>query len=285
MTKGWTLIGIAVVAGLIGINLTFFTVDQTERAIVVQLGKPVRVVEKPGLHFRLPFVQQVIFFERRILTYDAAPAEILTEDKKNLVVDNYAKWKIVNPLRFYQTVRNVSGAQTRLDDIIYSEIRVELGVHSLNQILSEEREQIMRNVTAKTDTVAEAYGIKVVDVRIKRADLPAQNEQAVYGRMNAERERQAKKYRSEGQEEAQKIRSTADKERAIIFAQAYRQAQEIKGKGDAESIRTYAQAFERNPEFFEFTRTLEAYKRALKDETTLVLTPDNQFLNYLQGVK
>jgi membrane protease subunit HflC len=285
MTKGWTLIGIAIVVGLIAVNLTFFTVDQTERAIVVQLGKPVRVVENPGLHFRLPFVQQVIFFERRILTYDAAPAEILTEDKKNLVVDNYTKWKIINPLRFYQTVRNVSGAQTRLDDIIYSEIRVELGLHSLSQILSETREQIMRNVTVKSDKVAEAYGIKVVDVRIKRADLPAQNEQAVYGRMNAERERQAKRYRSEGQEEAQKIRSSADKERAIILAQAYRQAQEIKGKGDAEAIRIYAQAFERNAEFFEFMRTLEAYKTALKEETTLVLTPDNQFLNLLQGVK
>ena len=285
MTKGWTLVGIAIVVGLIAVNLTFFTVDQTERAIVVQLGKPVRVVEKPGLHFRLPFVQQVIYFERRILTYDAAPAEILTEDKKNLVVDNYARWKIVNPLRFYQTVRNVNGAQTRLDDIIYSEIRVQLGVHSLNQILSEAREQIMSNVTEKSAAVAEAYGIKVVDVRIKRADLPAQNEQAVFGRMNAERERQAKKYRSEGQEEAQKVRSASDKERAIILAQAYRQAQEIKGKGDAEAIRIYAQAFERNTEFFEFMRTLEAYKKALKDETTLVLTPDNQFLNLLQGVK
>jgi membrane protease subunit HflC len=285
MTKGWTLTGIVVVVGLIFINLTFFTVDQTERAIVVQLGKPVQVVDNPGLHFKLPFVQQVIFFEKRILTYDAAPAEILTEDKKNLVVDNYTKWKIINPLRFYQTVRNISGAQTRLDDIVYSEIRVQLGVHSLSEILSETREQIMRNVTEKTDNVAEAYGIQVVDVRIKRADLPAQNEQAVFGRMNAERERQAKRYRSEGQEESQKIRSTADKERAIILAQAYRQAQEIKGKGDAEAIRTYAEAFERNPEFYEFRRTLEAYKKALKDETTLVLTPDNQFLNYLQGVK
>jgi modulator of FtsH protease HflC len=285
MKKGWTLIGIVVVLGLILMNLTFFTVDQTERAIVVQLGRPVRLVDDPGLHFKLPLVQEVIFFEKRILTYDAAPAEVLTEDKKNLVVDNYVKWRIINPLRFYQTVRNVSGAQTRLDDIVYSEIRVQLGVHSLSEILSETRGKIMRNVSEKSDKVAEAYGIQVVDVRIKRADLPAQNEQAVFGRMNAERERQAKRYRSEGQEEAQKVRSTADKERAIILALAYRQAQEIKGKGDAQSIRTYAQAFQQNPEFYEFMRTLDAYKKALRTETTFVLTPDNQFLNYLEGVK
>jgi len=285
MRKGWTLIGILVVAVLILVNLAFFTVDQTEQAIVVQLGKPVNVITEPGLHFKLPFIQEVIFFEKRLLVYDAAPAEILTQDKKNLVVDNYSKWKIIDPLRCYQTVRNIRGAQSRLDDIVYSQLRVELGVHTLSEILSKTRAELMRDVTVQSDKAARAYGIKVVDVRIKRADLPPENERAVFGRMRAERERQAKKYRSEGQEESQKIKSAADKERAIILAQAYRQAQEIKGKGDAESIRIYAQAFKQDPEFYKFTRTLDAYKKSLKEDISLVLTPSNPFLEYLKGTE
>ena len=285
MKRGWTFIGIIVVLVLIAINMAFFTVDQTQQALVVQLGKPVGGIKEPGLHFRIPIVQEVIYFEKRLLIYDAAPAEILTEDKKNLVVDNYSEWKIIDPLKFYQTVRDVSGAQARLDDIVYSKLRVQLGLHSLLEILSATRAQLMETVTKKSDEAARDYGIQVVDVRIKRADLPPENERAVFGRMKAERERQAKKYRSEGQEEAQKLRSTADKERAIILAEAYRQAQEIKGKGEADAIRIYAQAFEKDPEFYQFMRTMDAYKASLKGGTTMVLTPDSEFLEYLNGVK
>lgn len=285
MKRGWTFIGIIVVLVLIAINMAFFTVDQTQQALVVQLGKPVGGIKEPGLHFRIPLVQEVIYFEKRLLLYDANPAEILTEDKKNLVVDNYSEWKIVDPLKFYQTVRDVSGAQARLDDIVYSKLRVQLGLHSLLEILSATRAQLMDTVTQKSDEAARDYGIQVVDVRIKRADLPPENERAVFGRMQAERERQAKKYRSEGQEEAQKLRSTADKERAIILAEAYKQAQEIKGKGEADAIRIYAQAFEKDPEFYRFIRTMDAYKESLKGETTMVLTPDSEFLEYLKGVK
>lgn len=284
MRRIFTLIGIVVVVILILINMTFFTVRQDQQAIVLQLGKPMKVIQEPGLNVRIPIIQEVLYFEKKLLMYDAAPAEILTEDKKNLVVDNYSEWKIIDPLRFYQTVQNISGAQSRVDDIVYSELRVELGVHTLLEILSETREQLMRSVTEKSDKASREYGIQIVDVRIKRADLPAENERAVYGRMQAERERQAKKYRSEGQEEAQKIRSVADKDRAIILAEAYRQAQEIKGKGDAQAIRIYADAFQKDPEFFRFMRSMEAYQKSLAEDATLVLTPDNEFLNYLEGI-
>ncbi len=282
MNRTTGILAVAVVVALIAVNLSTFIVDQTQQALLVQLGKPVEGVRGPGLHFKIPFLQQVIFFEKRILEYDAAPAEILTEDKKNLVVDNYSKWRIVDPLKFYQTVRTVPGGVSRLDDIIYSELRVELGVHTLTDILSKTRARIMANVTERSDKVARDYGIEVVDVRIKRADLPVENERAVFGRMSAERERQAKKYRSEGMEEAQKIRSTADKEKAVILADAYRQSQEIKGKGDAESIKIFAEAFEQNPEFYAFQRSLEAYKNGLKDDSTLVLGTDSPFFKYMR---
>ncbi len=284
MKRGITIAGIMIVAALILVNMTFFVVDQTEQALVVQLGKPVRVIIKPGLNFRIPFLQEVTNFEKRILEYDAAPAEILTQDKKNLSVDNYSKWKITDPLLFYQTVRNIAGAQSRIDDIVYSQLRVELGIHSLLEILSETRADIMSKVTKHCNEAAKAYGIEILDVRIKRADLPTENERAVFGRMRAEREQQAKKYRSEGQEEAQKIRSEADKERTIILAEAYREAQESKGKGDAEAIRIYAEAFKQDPQFYAFSRTLEAYRSALKSDATLVMTPDSEFLSLLKGL-
>ena len=283
MKRLLTLIGIIIVGGLILLNLVFFTVRQDQQAIVLQLGKPVKVIKEPGLNARLPFIQEVLYFEKKLLLYDAAPAEILTQDKKNLVVDNYSEWKIIDPLKFYQTVQNISGAQSRVDDIVYSELRVELGVHSLLEILSGGRARLMASITEKSDKSAREYGIEVVDVRIKRADLPTENEKAVYGRMAAERERQAMKYRSEGQEEAQKIRSIADRDRAIILAEAYRQAQELKGKGDAEAIRIYADAFQKDPEFYRFTRSLEAYEKSMKNGATLVLTPENEFLDYLQN--
>ena len=285
MNRALTLIGIVVVVAFIVVNLVFFTVEQAEQAIVVQLGKPVKEITEPGLNVKIPFLQEVTYFEKRILEYDAVPAEILTRDKKNLVVDNYTKWKIINPLRFYQTVRNIPGAQSRVDDIVYSQLRVELGVHTLLEILSGTRADIMQNVTTHADEAAKAYGISIVDVQIKRADLPTENERAVFGRMKAERERQAMLYRSEGQEEAHKIRSVADKERAIILAEAYRQAQEIKGAGDGEALRVYAEAFSQDPDFYVFSRTLDAYRKAMVGDATLVLTSDNDFLSLIEGVR
>ncbi len=267
---------------LVGVLQSFYTVFQTEKAIVLQLGKPVGDPVGPGLHFKLPFMQNVIFFDSRILEYDAEPAEILTSDKKTLVVDNYSKWRIVNPLQFYRTVRTIPGAQARLDDIIYSQLRVTLGRHTLTEIVSSKREFIMQQVTKNSSKVISEYGIEVVDVRIKRTDLPTENERAIYGRMRAERERQAKQYRSEGQEESTKIRSDADRQRTVILAEAKRKAEELRGAGDAQATAVYAKALEQSPEFYAFKRSLDAYEQSFEQNTKTVLTPDNPFLKYMR---
>ncbi len=258
-----------------------FTLDEKEQAIITQLGKYVRTVTEPGLNFKVPFLQSVHKFEDRILEYDAAAAKIITSDKKHLLIDNYARWKIVDPLKLYQTVRNEFGANSRLDDIVFSEIREELARHTLTEVVSVNRQQIMDKVAEQCDQKARDYGIQVIDVRIKRADLPAEVAHSVYNRMKAERERIAKKYRSEGDEEAVKIKATTDKEKTILLAESYRQAEKLKGEGDAEAIKIYAQAFEKDPEFYSFVRTLEAYERSLGEGTTIVLPSDSELFQYL----
>ena len=272
---------ILVIIVLIGMRTVLFTVDETEQAIIVQLGKYVRTVQEPGLHFKIPLVQTVIHFENRILEYDAAAAKVITADKKHLVVDNYARWKIIDPLKFYETVRNEFGGQARLDDIVFSEIREELARHTLTEIISLQREAIMDTVGKRCDEKAREYGIQVIDVKIKRADLPEEVTHSVYARMKAERERIAKKYRSEGEEESVKIKAQADKERTVLLADSYRRAQELKGKGDAEAIKIYAQALEEDPEFYSFLRTLEVYRKALTGGTTMVLSSDSELFQYL----
>lgn len=277
------IVGLLIV---VGVMQSFYTVFQTEKALVLQLGKPVSDEPVgPGLHFKLPFMQNVIYFDSRILEYDAEPAEILTSDKKNLVVDNYSKWRIVNPLKFYRTVRTIPRAQERIDDVTRSQLREALGRHTLTEIVSGKREAIMNMVTKNSSRLITEFGIEVIDVRIKRTDLPAENERAIYGRMRAERERQAKQYRSEGQEESAKIRSKADRDRAVILAQAKRQAQEIRGQGDAKSTSVYASALSQAPDFYEFQRSLDAYQRSLTSGTKILMTPDNPFLKYLQRVE
>ena len=258
-----------------------FTVDETEQAIITQLGKYVRTVTEPGLHFKVPLLQNVNKFEDRILEYDAAAAPIITSDKKHLVIDNYARWRIVDPLKLYQTVRDESGGQARLDDIVFSEIREEVARHTLTEIVSVNREAIMEKVHKQCDDKAREYGIEVIDVRIKRADLPGEVARSVYARMQAERQRIAKKYRSEGEEEAVKIRASTDKVKAILLAESYRQAEILKGQGDAEALKIYAEAFEQDPEFFAFVRTLEAYQKSLRHNTTVVLPSDSEFFQYL----
>ena len=194
----WWVVGLCVL--LVIASRAFYTVSETEQVVVTQLGRPVRLVKTPGLHLKVPFLQQLTFFEDRLLDYDAAPAPVITRDKKNLLVDNYAKWQISDPLKFLQTVQDEAGAQARLDDIIYSKVREQLGLHDLVEVIASKRDPIMRAVTAGSHEASIAYGIAVIDVRIKRADLPPENAQAVYGRMRTEREREAKRYRSEGQE-------------------------------------------------------------------------------------
>ncbi len=262
-----------------------FTVGMKEQAVITQMGRPIRVVVEPGLHFKTPFVQQVAKFSNQLLDYDAAAAEIITSDKKNLLVDNYAKWKIIDALLFLQTVRDYSGAQARLDDIIYSELRVELGRHELHEIISTKRDPIMETVKEASDKKAAAYGIKINDVRIKRADMPPEIANSIYNRMRAERQRIAKEYRSIGKEEAMKIRASTDKDRVILLAVAYKNEQTIKGTGEAEATRIYAEAFQKNPEFYEFLRSLEAYKKTLGNNSIMMLSPDSDFLKIFSSAE
>ena len=280
MKKG-TLLIILIVVILFLANLSLFIVDETKQAIVLQFGKPIRAIKEPGLNWKVPFIQNVVFFEDRLLVYDATPTEIITKDKKTLIVDNYARWKIVDPLKFLQTVKDLNGAQARLDDIIYSELRVDLGLFDMSEIVSEKREGIMKRVTEISDEKANTYGIQIVDVRIKRVDLPPENEKYIFDRMRAERERIAKQYRAEGQEESAKIIAETEREKTVILAEAYKTAQNLKGEGEAEAIKIYAESFNQDPEFYKFYRTLEAYRKTFKDKTTVLLSTDSDFLKYL----
>ncbi len=274
---------ILLVLALIVIALITFVVDETKQAVVIQMGKPVRTIFKSGLHMKIPWpIQTIQTFEKRILDYDSAPTEILTKDKKNLVLDNYAKWRIVDPLKFFVTVHDENGAQARLDDIIYSELRVALGLHDLEEIVTSRRGELMAMVTASSGDKALEYGIEIVDVRIKRADLPEQNERSVYERMRAERKRIANRYRSEGEEEAIKIRAVTDSLKVVIMADAYRQSQIIKGHAEAKAIEIYAKAYGRDESFYEFYRTLEAYKKIIDSNTVVVLPPDTELLKYFK---
>jgi len=280
-----TIIPIAIIAVLIVFNMSVFTIDETQQSVVLQFQRIVKEIQDPGLHFKIPFIQSVDVFEKRLLEYDSAPREIITQDKKTLVVDNYARWKIINPTRFYETVRNESGGQARLDDIIYSDLRNELGKFTLQEIVRDKREEIMKAVTTLSDEKCRQYGIEIVDVRIKRADLPEQNEKPVYERMRAERKRQANLYRSEGEEESLKIKAETDKEKTIIISEAYKTAEQIRGEGDAQALTIYANAYNQDAEFFQFMRTLEAYSKTLKNQTTLVLPPDSDFLKYIKSIR
>ena len=282
--KSNLILGIILVLGLlITLGLSpFFVVDLTETAIVVALGKPVRTITEPGLKFKIPFYHQVTFFDKRFLDYDAPARDVITSDKKSMVIDNFAKWRIVDPLKVYQAFQTQRGALQRLDDIVYSELRVELGRHELAEIVSANRALIMKRVSDRSNKKASVYGLEVLDVRIKRADLPEQNEKAIFARMQAERERQAKQYRAEGEEEAQKIRSEAEKDKEIILAKAYKTSQELKGAGEARAYKIYADAYKQDPKFFEFIRTMEAYKKTFAKDTTMVLTPDSEFLKFLK---
>ncbi len=265
----------------------FFTVNEIQYAIVFQFGKSQKVITEPGLYFKIPFIQNVNYFDSRILEYDAAPKPVVTQDKKTLIVDNFARWKIDDPLQFFKSVRNTGIAVSRIDDIIYSILREELGKHDLIEIVNYNRSEIMATVTEKSAVQLKEYGIDVKDVRIKRADLPEENEKAVFDRMRAERNRKAKQYRSEGEEEALKIRALTDKERKIILAEAYKKAEILRGEGDGDAISIYAKSYEKSPSFYEFVRTLEAYEKTFENgETDVVLSSDSDFLKFMKkGVK
>ena len=277
-----SLIVIVLILFGIGIFISAYTIDETEQGIILEFGRPVcSSITQPGLHFKFPW-RQLVKLEKRILEYDVEAREILSLDKRRIVVDNYARWKISDPLQFYKSVRTINGGLNRIDPIIYSELRVELGKHNLTEIVDNRREAIMEIVTNEARKKLNEYGIDLVDVRIKRADLSIENEKAVYDRMIAERERQAKQFRSEGEEEALKIRAETDKDKAIILANAFKISQEISGEGDAKALEIYASGYKSDPEFYNFTRTLDSYKKIIDNESKLILTTDSDFLKLLK---
>jgi membrane protease subunit HflC len=282
--KSTTIALIVIIAlGAFVLVQTAFTVDQTQTAIVIQLGKPVGgKALGPGLHFKLPLIQTVVFFDARILDFDAQPEEITTTDKKYMNVDSYTKWRITNPLKFFTKVRTVQGARARLDDIVRSQLRVALGRYTLIEVVSHKRQEIMNAVTVRSRELLAPYGIEVIDVRIKRTDLPAENARSIFGRMKAERERQAKQYRSEGREASAKIKATADKERTILLADANKQAEITRGEGDALATKIYADALGQSPEFYEFTRSMDAYRKGFANNSRFILTPQSPFLRHMR---
>ena len=265
-------------------NFTFFVVDETKQAIILQFGKPIKAIQHVGLYMKIPFIQNVLLFEGRLLIYDAQPTEIITRDKKTLILDNYARWSIEDPLLFLQTVRDINGAQARLDDIIYSELRVDLGKFDMSEIVSQKRTEIMKTVTERSNEKSMEYGINIIDVRIKRADLPPENEQNIFARMEAERERIAKQYRAEGEEESAKIVAETEREKTVILAEAYKVAQQLRGEGEAEAIGIYAESFNQDPEFYQFYRSLESYLNSFDENTTILLSPDNEYIKYLNNL-
>jgi len=274
-------IGILVLAALFVLS-TIIIVDETEQIVILQFGKPVRTIKDPGLNWKLPAPFQTSnSFEKRLLEYDVPPEEILSKDKKSLIIDNYVRWRIIDPLLFLQTVRAVPTAKTRLDDIVYSELRQELGTHDMVEIITETRELIMEKVTKASNEETSKYGIEVIDVRIRRVDLPRENEASIYARMEAERKRQANKFRSEGEEEAQKIRAATDRDKTVILAEAYKKAQKIRGEGEAIALDIYASSYSKDSDFYEFTRTLETYEKVIDKKTTLVLPGDSKLFKWL----
>jgi membrane protease subunit HflC len=284
MSRNLTIVVIAAVILLVlGLSSTFI-VQQTEQAIVLRFGNPVRVINQPGLKFRLPIAETVVKYDKRVLDSDPEAEEVIASDQKRLVVDAFARYRIVDPLRFYQTVGDERGLQSRLERIINGTLRNVVGNVTLASVLSEERAAIMSEIQKQVQNEAKNFGIDVIDVRIRRADLPQANSEAIFARMKSEREREAKEFRAQGAELAQRIRARADRERTVLLADAHKQAQILRGEGDAEQVQIWAKAANQDPDFFAFYRSMEAYREALGSDTTLVLEPDSDFFRYFRDL-
>jgi modulator of FtsH protease HflC len=279
-----TFVGIIIVV-LIGYNLFTFTVDETQKAAVLRFGEIIRIVEEPGLHFKVPFVQSVTYLEDRVLNYDIQPLDVYTADQKRLSIDNYAIWRVGNPQQFIEsTGGRLISAQGRIDEIVFSDLRNIIAEHTLDEIVSEKRRDYLQEVTELSREKLANFGITLIDVRIIRADLPTEIEQAVFERMRSERERIAAQLRAEGEEEARQITSSADKEVEIILADSRKDAEKVRGEGDAQALAIYAEAYNENPDFYRFWRTLESYRVALVENTRIVLTSDSDYLQYLEDM-
>ena len=277
-------VGIAIVAVLILATSALFTVNQAEQAIVLQFGDPKRVIREPGLKVKIPFIQNVVFYDKRLLDYAPPSEEVIASDQKRLVVDSFARYRIVDPLRFYQTVGSEALVQTRLGATVSASLRRGIGNVTLAQVLSEERSKILEEIRIDVNKAATNFGIDVIDVRLRRADLPEENSQAIFARMQSEREREAREFRAQGAELAQRIRSRAERERTVIIAEAQKQAQVLRGDGEGESVKIYGDAFGKDPSFFSFYRSMQAYREALgAGDTTMVLSPDSDFFRFFSN--
>jgi membrane protease subunit HflC len=282
-TRALAVIGGIVVVAIFLAFSTLFTVGQTEQALVLQFGKPVRLIEKPGLNAKLPY-QNVVKYDRRLLDFEPPVEEVIAADQKRLVVDAYARFRIADPLQFYQTVGTEDVVRARLGSIISGSLRRVIGNVALQAVVSSKRADIMRQIRDEVNAQAKSFGIDVVDVRIRHSDLPQENSQAIYDRMKSERKREAAQFRAEGARQAQEIRADADRQRVVILADAKRQSQILRGQGDADSIRIYADAFDKDKNFFAFYRSLQAYRDGLAgSNTTLVLSPDSEFFKFLEN--
>ncbi|NCW79594.1 MAG: protease modulator HflC [Pelagibacteraceae bacterium] len=261
--------------------MTLFTVNEIQQAIILQFGDPKRVIQKAGLNYKIPFIQNVVLLDKRILNLDAPSEEVIASDQKRLIVDAFARFKIKDPLKFYISVGNERVARSRLSTIINSRIRGVLGKEELATLVSKERARLMDKITQDVNVEASKLGIEIIDVRIKRADLPQANSEAVYRRMQTERLREAKEFRAEGAEIAQTVRSTADKEVTIILAEANKKSEILKGEGDGKRNKIFAEAFGKDPDFFSFYRAMQSYEKSLiGGETSLILSPDSEFFRF-----
>jgi len=276
---------VVVVIAMVGYNLFTFTVDETQKAAVLRFGEIVRIIEDPGLHFKIPFIQTVTYLEDRVINYDIQPLDVYTADQKRLAIDNYAIWRVGEPQQFIEsTGGRLNSAQGRIDEIVFSDLRNILAAHTFDEIVSEKRSDYLQQVTELSRAKLASFGIVLIDVRIIRADLPTEIEQAVFERMRSERLRIAAQLRAEGEEQAREITSTADKDVEIILADANKDAEKIRGEGDAQALEIYAEAYNQDPDFYRFWRTLESYRTALASNTRIILSSNSDYLRYLESM-
>jgi membrane protease subunit HflC len=275
------ILAVLLAAALIVAYSSLFTVYQTQQALVIRLGQPVRVINEPGLNFKAPFIDSVVYIDKRILDLEAPPQEVIASDQKRLVVDAFARYRIKDPLRFYQTLGSINGANSQLSILLNSALRRVLGEVTFTHVVRDQRADLMARIRELVDHEATTYGVEVVDVRIRRADLPEQNSQAVYQRMQTERQREAAEFRAQGAQRAQEIRSRADREVTVLVAEATSKSEQVRGEGDATRNQIFAEAFSQDPDFFAFYRSMQAYEQGLRhNDTRLLLKPDSNFFRY-----
>ena len=285
MNRSLLISGIVIVVGALVLFSSMFIVHQTQQALVLQFGDPKRQITNPGLEFKIPFIQDVVFFERRVLDIDPPRQQVLLASQKRLDVDSYARFRIIDPLEFYKTVRNERGARAQLSGIINSTLRRVLGNETLKEILSNKRVAIMADIRQQVNAAVDRFGIEIIEVRLRRADYPKETSNNIYDRMKSEREQEAREFRAQGAEQAQQIRADADKQRTILVAEAKQKSETLRGEGDGLAIKIYADAFGQDPEFYGFYRSMLEYRKAMTDsDTTLVLSPDSDFFRYFKDI-